>query len=115
MLAEQGEALRRDGVENGTEALRWMKGDYDRRIKERKAEAETAGAHLSHAFAFCREAFSQGQELLIFVTELSVNPHANRFIARHGSADYAAHSRELLFYERRQEIDQALAALDKEG
>ena len=91
-----------------------MKGAYDRQVKDRKAEAALAGEHLGHAFAFLREAFAGGQELLIFVTELSVNAHSARFLSRHGSEDYAAHSKELLFHERRQEIDAALAALDAE-
>ena len=114
MLAEQSESLRRDNAKDGGDALRRMKADYDRRMKARKAEAETAGAHLASAFDFCRKAFAGGQELLIFVTELSVNPHTAAFIARHGSPDYAAHSKELLFYERHREIDAALAALDGE-
>ena len=84
-------------------------------VQSRRSEAETAGAHLANAFDFCRKAFAGGQELLIFVTELSVNPHTAAFIARHGSADYAAHSKELLFYERHREIDAALAALDGEA
>jgi len=115
MLSEQSEALRRDDAKDSGDALRRMKADYDRRMTDRKAEAETAEAHLANAFDFCRKAFAGGQELLIFVTELSVNPHTAAFIARHGSADYATHSRELLFYERHREINAALAALDGEA
>ena len=115
MLARESEDLRRAPAKDSGDAMRRLKADYDRQMKDRKAEAAIAGAHLAGAFAFCRKAFAGGQELLIFVTELSVNPHTAGFIARHGSPDYAAHSKDLLFYERHREIDAALADLDGEG
>ena len=112
-LEEQRSLLAREGPADGMDALRRMKADYDRRKKELAARADEAGEHLSHVFAFCEEVFAGGQEMLIFVTELSVNGHSARFIGRHGSPEYQSHSRELLFYERQKEIDEALSELDE--
>lgn len=42
--------------------------------------------------------------MLIFVTELTLSTTAAKFIGRYGSPEYFKHNKELLFYERQQEI-----------
>ena len=81
-----------------------VKAEFDGRVRDLKALAGRAGARLEQLFAFCEEVYPDGQELLILVTELTVNPHAARFISRYGCEAYFTHNRELLFYERQQEI-----------
>jgi hypothetical protein len=41
-----------------------------------------------------------------------MNPHCALFFSRHGCPRYFAHSRDLLFHERKQEIAAQLDALD---
>ena len=77
-----------------------------------KKQATNAGKALSNAFAFCEEVVGEGQELLILVTELTINPHASRFISRYGCKEYFAHNKELLFYERQKEIITELESLE---
>ena len=60
--------------------------------------------HLSNAFVFCEGVFSEGQELLILVTELTVSNYGLRFINSHGCKEYFNHNKELLFYERQKEV-----------
>lgn len=67
-------------------------------------EAERAGKKLSNLFKFSEDVFGEGQELLILVTELTMNYHAARFISRFGSEEYFKHNKELLFYERKKEL-----------
>ena len=55
-------------------------------------------------FRFCEEVFAEGQEMLILVTELTISYYAAKFIGRYGCPEYFAHNKELLFYERQQEI-----------
>ena len=66
-------------------------------------------------FAFCEDAFGEGQELLILVTELTINSFTSRFISRYGCKEYFAHNKELLFYERQKEIIAELEELKLEG
>ena len=73
--------------------------------------AEDRGA-LDHAFDFCEQAFSEGQEMLILVTEMTVVPPIAHFIAQFGCERYFAHSRDLVFYERNKEIGERLKALE---
>lgn len=89
-----------------------LKADFDRRFAEMKSAAQETSAHLDNLFAFCEEVFPDGQELLILVTELTLNDYSARFIARYGCPSYFAHNKELLFYERQQELIAQLDALE---
>ena len=81
-----------------------VKADFDQMVQGLKAQAKTAGEMLNNLFAFCEEVFPEGQELLILVTELTINYYAATFISRYGCDAYFTHNQELLFYERQQEI-----------
>jgi hypothetical protein len=67
-------------------------------------KAKVTGSKLTNAFLFCEEVFGEGQEVLILVTELTINPYSASFISRYGCDEYFKHNKELLFYERQQEI-----------
>jgi signal transduction histidine kinase len=59
---------------------------------------------LSNAFKFLEDTFGDGQELLVFVTELTINIYTASFISRYGCEEYFKHSKELLIYTRHKEI-----------
>jgi hypothetical protein len=82
----------------------WLKENLRTRITANQNAAKKASARLSHIFEFCEEAFPHGQELLILVTDLTVNETTARFIAQYGCEKYFEHNKDLLFYERNQEI-----------
>ena len=63
---------------------------------------------------FCEEAFGEGQEMLILVTELTISYYGARFISRYGCKEYFNHNKELLFYERQKEIITELEKLELE-
>lgn len=81
-----------------------------------KEELKEAVSHLSaeldSLFSFCEEVFPGGQELLILVTELTVNKYIAGFIGTYGCKKYYEHNRSLLFYERNQEIERRLSLLE---
>ena len=89
-----------------------VKADFDQMVQDLKAQARTAGERLNNLFAFCEEVFPEGQELLILVTELTINYYTATFISRYGCDAYFAHNQELLFYERQQEIISQLESLE---
>lgn len=97
---------------NSADAFALIKKDFDNRTKELKKYAERAGAKLSNVFKFCEEVFSDGQELLILVTELTVSYYGTHFISRYGCKEYFDHNKELLFYERQKELIMELENLD---
>ena len=113
LLQEQVPAVR--DAENNNSAFMQVKKDFDNRVKAMKKLAEGAGKKLSNVFEFCEEVFSEGQEMLILVTELTINAHSARFISRYGCKEYFEHNKELLFYERQREIIRELEHLDLEA
>jgi hypothetical protein len=96
----------------GDWAFKIIRQDLDRRLAEMKEHAERIKTQADNLFSFCEEVFPDGQELLILVTELTVNTYSAAFIARYGCPKYFDHNKELLFYERQQEIVSKLDALD---
>ena len=66
---------------------------------------------LHHLFAFVERVFEDGNEMLILVTELTVGEHSARFIGMFGCEDYARHNEKLLLSERRDELQEEIAAL----
>ena len=109
-LRRQRELVVQSGA--GQDAFPVIKADFDRMVQGLKAQARQAGEKLSNLFRFCEEVFPDGQELLILVTELTVSPYSAKFISRYGCKEYFAHNKELLFYERQQEILSQLEELD---
>lgn len=90
-----------------------MKADYDACVAAMRRDAATVLTRLEHLFGFVEKVWTEGQELLILVTEMTANWYTARFIARYGCESYYRHSEELMFYERQTEIIQELTALDR--
>ena len=87
----------------------------ERRFKEQvaamKQETAEAGERLHNVFAFLEEVFPDGNEMLIFVTELTVNDYSARFIGMFGSEDYRRHNEKLMISERKNDLQEEIAAL----
>lgn len=111
-LEEQKVVLMQDKPADNKAAFLVLKKIFDQKTKDLKKKADEAGKSLSNAFMFCEEAFEEGQEILIFVTELTISYYGARFISRYGSKEYFAHNKELLFYERQKEIISELKDLN---
>ncbi len=99
----------------GNEAFLKLKKLYDGETAALKKMAEDAGKKLSNCFAFCEEVFADGQEILIFVTELTVSTYGARFISRWGCKEYFDHNKELLFHQRQKELIMKIENLDLDG
>lgn len=90
---------------DAAEAFKIVKADFDKRKKSLEKDVTKSSGMLSNVFRFCEEAFEKnGQELLILVTELTINPYATHFISRYGCKEYFEHNKEMLFFERKKEI-----------
>ncbi len=96
---------------HGERALELVKGRYEAALAALKRETEQVQARLHHLFVFMEEAFAEGNEMLILVTELTVSSAAAGFIAAFGSPDYQRHSQELMLSERQSRIQGQIAQL----
>ena len=66
---------------------------------------------LDNAFRFLEETLGSGQEMLIFVTELSINPITSQFIFEHGCEKYYEHNKRLMFENKQDELTKRIDAL----
>ena len=113
-LTQEIGLLTQERPSSGAAAFGILKADFDSRTKALKKAADAAGKKLTNAISFCEIAFGDGQEILIFITELTVSSAVSRFISRYGCKEYFKHNKELLFYERQKEIITELELLKLE-
>lgn len=99
-----------NSVKNGSFAGVEMR--FKEQVAAMKQETITVGERLHAVFAFLEEVFPDSNEMLIFVTELTVNDYSARFIGMFGSEDYRKHNEELMISERRNELQEEIAALE---
>ncbi|MCD8020446.1 MAG: AAA family ATPase [Clostridiales bacterium] len=81
------------------------KADLDR-------QATAVGDYLTQIFLFFEEVYPDGQEILILVTELTMNSYTSEYISQYGCDKYFEHNKNLLFYERNKEIDARIQELN---
>lgn len=111
-LEERRKELYVSDITEGTAAFAFLKEKYDAAVDRMKQETEEVKDELHALFAFAEEAFCEGNEMLILVTELTVNSFAAQFIATFGSPDYQRHNKELMLSERSEDIKARIAQLD---
>ena len=59
---------------------------------------------LEHAFTFMEQAFSDGQKMVVFVTELTITPEIAVFLSEHRIERYETYKNQLLIGTKRAEI-----------
>ncbi|MCI9183779.1 MAG: AAA domain-containing protein [Lachnospiraceae bacterium] len=70
--------------------------------------AEKTGQQLEHAFDFMEAAFANGQEMVLFVTNLNSGYFSLHFLQDYDCARYYQYNKNLLFSEEEQEIREKL-------
>ena len=79
-------------------------------VEKRKTMGTETGAQFDNAFRFLEETFGQGQELVIFVTEITAGQDTSWFVENFGCDAYFRHNRELLFDDTRRRIREEITA-----
>lgn len=112
-LEEERKLLMEKKPSDAGAAFKLVKADFDKRKKGLDKFVKTAGESLSNAFGFCEAAFEKGsQEMLVLVTELTVSAYAARFIGRYGCKEYFDNNKDMMFNERKKEIQVEIEKLD---
>lgn len=111
-LEEERKKLLLEGKTEGKEAFDLLKEAFDQRTMQLKNRTKRTEDRLENLFAFVENAFAEGNEMLILVTELTVNNDSARFISQFGSPAYERHNRELMLSERQNSLQGEIEALD---
>ncbi len=75
---------------------------------ELERQMQEVSLTLEYAFDFMEQAFGESQEMVVFITELSANPHAMWFIGENECPRYYRYNKALLFEDRVQEVRKEL-------
>ena len=73
---------------------------FSAREEQRQAAVRRADTYLTNTFRFLSRVYGEGQEMVLFLTELSAGYHSLRFINEHGNASYFRYNRLLLLQDR---------------
>lgn len=98
------DALQGGGVTDAAGAMELVREVFSKSVAERGESGDKAGAMLDNAFAFLESAAGEGQELVLFVTELTSGYDTSWFIENFGCEAYFRYNRELLFDETHERI-----------
>ena len=94
----------------GDSAFDEVKKMFSRETDELEEMTSYVSATLENVFLFLEEAFGESQEMVVFVTELTVSPSAHAFIAENGCERYFRYNKDLLLDNRKAALDRELAA-----
>ena len=72
---------------------------------------DEAGEMLEHGFDFMEAAFGDGQEMVIFVTNLNTSYHCVRFLQEYECERYYQYNKKLLFEDREGELRKRISAV----
>ena len=102
--------LRRANAAGTQEAFDLLRGQFRALADQRETTQKTAAAALEAAFDFMEQAFAESQEMVVFVTELTVNPASHQFLTENGCERYFKYNKDLLLDHRKAALQQELAA-----
>jgi len=114
-LETMGKELLLGGFSDNDAAFLKVKEKFQAELLELKEDTQRTKTRLANLFAFVESAFAEGNEMLILMTELTVNSASAGFISRFGCEAYEKHNREMMLSERGNSLQAEIDALDLEG
>ena len=105
--------LRRAKAVSTQPAFDLLRTQFQSLAEERENAQNTASAALEAAFDFMEQAFAESQEMVVFVTELTLSPAAHAFITENGCERYFQYNKDLLLDHRKAALQQELAAEER--
>lgn len=97
--------------DTASESFAMIKAGFNRETAALEEETEQVSQALECAFDFVEKAFGEDQELVVFITELSLSYYAIRFISDNGCPRYYRYNKTLLSGEQQREILQQINEL----
>ncbi len=98
-----------DGNEAAFECARNM---FNEEVAAMKNNVSVVSEEIKNLFGFVSKAFEQGNEMLILVTELTVNKYSSRFISMFGSDEYHKYNELLMISERQNDMKEQIKNLE---
>ncbi len=112
LLLQFEETLRMEGTGNES-AWNRIREMFEEQNARYEALLEEGGKSLEHAFDFMEAAFGDGQEMVVFITELNTGYHSVKFLKEYDCERYYQYNERLLFKDRESDIKARIDSLGK--
>lgn len=113
LLLQYEEVLRRDENQENETAWNRIREMFEEEKARYDSLSEEAGNALEHAFDFMEAAFGDGQEMVVFLTELNTGFYSVKFLKEYDCERYYQYNERLLFKDRENEIKARIDGLGK--
>lgn len=110
-LQQDAKAIHMADIVRPQDAFALIKDRFDEKVGAMKAQREQISEKLSNLFRFVEKMFGANNEMLVLVTDLTVNCSSAKFISRCGCREYEKYNKKFQIYERQQEIADAMEKL----
>ncbi len=110
-LKDDAREIRMQDVTQTEDAFALVKRQFDQEVARMQDEQREIVEQLTNLFRFVEENLGVGNEMLVLVTDLTVNEDCAKFLSRCGCEEYEKYNRQFQIYERQQEIADAVEQL----
>lgn len=90
-----------EGIAEGNTAFERIRAEFVKETEKREQTIAETSENLECAFDFMERAFGESQEMVVFITELTVNFYAAKFLSENESGRFYKYNKGLLANERR--------------
>ena len=95
-----------DFTEKNNRDFSFIKDCFSKKEAERQREVEKTGKMLSNALNFLGNTFGEGQELLLFLSELTKSRNALSFLSDVGNETYSRYNQYLLLKDKQKALQE---------
>ena len=110
-LNECAKKLRVEDVTDVQAAFAKIKESFDVKVLQYKQDTADLKDRIHYLFRFVEDVFGSGNEMLILVTECTVQADCAKFIGMYGCEDYQRHNEELMLTERSDQLIEQIKEL----
>lgn len=111
-MQDARDEIRKNAGNDNDTAFAIIKDRFDANVSAMKQEVSRVSERTHNLFEFAARAFSEGNEMLILVTELTVGEMPSRFISMFGCEDYHKYNKLLMVSDRQSEMKERVSKLD---
>lgn len=110
-LHECGKMLLTADLASGQEAFGLIREKFNARVERYKKDTKGVQERLHRLFVFVEDTFGAGNEMLVLVTECTVQADCAAFISAYGCEEYTRHNEEMMLTERADTIREQIREL----
>ncbi len=100
-LGNYSQLLKAEGIIDGEAAFERVRSEFVKETEAREQTIAETSENLECAFDFMERAFGESQEMVVFITELTVNFYGAKFLSENECGRFYKYNKGLLANERR--------------